>query len=39
MEAWIANAQTLNPGAKMPTITQFNGRELRAGALYLESLK
>jgi cytochrome c oxidase subunit 2 len=39
MEAWIANAQSLKPGAKMPTITQFNGRELRAVALYLESLK
>jgi len=39
MEAWIANAQSLKPGTKMPTITQFNGRELRAVAWYLESLK
>ena len=39
MEAWIANAQSLKPGAKMPTLTQFNGRELRAVAHYLESLK
>ena len=39
MEAWIANAQSLKPGTKMPTLTQFNGRELRAVASYLESLK
>ena len=39
MEAWIANAQSLKPGAKMPTITQYDGVELRAIAAYLESLK
>ena len=39
MEAWVANAQALKPGTKMPTITQFNGRELRAVAMYLETLK
>jgi cytochrome c oxidase subunit II len=39
MEAWITNAQSLKPGAQMPSITQFNGRELRAMATYLESLK
>jgi cytochrome c oxidase subunit 2 len=39
MEAWIANAQSLKPGTKMPTITTYNGRELRALAVYLESLK
>jgi cytochrome c oxidase subunit 2 len=39
MEAWVANAQALKPGARMPTITQFSGRELRAVATYLETLK
>lgn len=39
MEAWVANAQALKPGTRMPTITQFNGRELRAVATYLETLK
>jgi cytochrome c oxidase subunit 2 len=39
MEAWIANAQSLKPGTKMPTLTQFSGRELRAVATYLETLK
>ena len=39
MEGWIANAQSLKPGAKMPTLTQFSGRELRAIATYLETLK
>jgi len=39
MEAWIANAQLMKPGVRMPTLSQFNGRELRAVATYLESLK
>ncbi len=39
MEAWVANAQSIKPGAKMPTITQFSGVELRAIAQYLESVK
>lgn len=38
MEAWITNAQSLKPGALMPSITQYNGTELRALATYLESL-
>ena len=38
MEAWITNAQSLKPGAKMPTMTQFTGRQLRAVATYLEGL-
>jgi cytochrome c oxidase subunit 2 len=39
LEAWIANAQSLKPGAKMPTLTQFNGEQLRAMAAYVASLK
>jgi cytochrome c oxidase subunit 2 len=39
MEAWITNAQSLKPGALMPRITQFDGRELRAMATYLETLQ
>lgn len=39
LEAWIANAQALKPGAKMPTITQYNGEQLRALAAYVASLK
>jgi len=38
MEAWITSAQALKPGAKMPTMTQFTGRQLRAVATYLEAL-
>lgn len=38
MEAWITNAQSLKPGTRMPSLTQFNGVELRALATYLESL-
>ena len=39
LEAWIANAQSIKPGAKMPTITQYNGEQLRALASYVASLK
>jgi cytochrome c oxidase subunit 2 len=39
LEGWIANAQSLKPGAKMPTITTFSGAELRAVATYIASLK
>ena len=38
MEAWITDAQSLKPGATMPTMTQFSGRQLRAVATYLEGL-
>lgn len=38
MEAWITDAQSLKPGAAMPTMTQFSGRQLRAVATYLEGL-
>lgn len=39
VEGWIANAQSLKPGTKMPTITTYSGPELRAVAAYVESLK
>jgi cytochrome c oxidase subunit 2 len=39
LEGWIANAQALKPGAKMPPMTQFSGVELRAIATYVSSLK
>jgi cytochrome c oxidase subunit 2 len=39
LEGWIANAQSLKPGTKMPTITMYSGAELRALATYVESLK
>ena len=39
LEAWIANAQAFKPGARMPTITQYRGRELRAIATYLQGLR
>jgi cytochrome c1 len=38
MEAWITNAQSLKPGALMPNLTQFTGRQLLAMTTYLESL-
>jgi cytochrome c oxidase subunit 2 len=39
LEAWITNAQSLKPGAKMPALTAFDGRELRAMAAYIASLR
>ncbi len=39
MEAWIANAQSLKPGVRMPTMTRFSGTELRAIATYLQELR
>lgn len=39
LEAWIANAPALKPGTKMPTITLFDGQQLRAVAAYVASLK
>ena len=39
LEAWIANAQAIKPGALMPTLTVFSGRQLRAVTAYLASLK
>jgi len=39
LAGWIANAQSLKPGSKMPTMTMYSGAELRALATYVESLK
>jgi cytochrome c oxidase subunit II len=39
LEAWIANAQAIKPGVRMPPITQFTGRELRAIATYVAGLR
>ncbi|MGH6885701.1 MAG: c-type cytochrome, partial [Geminicoccales bacterium] len=36
---WIADAQHIKPGNKMPSFNTFTGRELRAIAAYLASLK
>lgn len=36
---WIADSQKVKPGNLMPEATVFDGRELRAVAAYLESLK
>lgn len=38
MEAWIASAQRLKPGAFMPSMSQFTGNQLRAMAAYLSGL-
>lgn len=39
LQAWIINAQAFKPGAKMPTLEQFDGETLNALAAYLESLE
>jgi cytochrome c oxidase subunit 2 len=39
MEAWITNAQSLKPGALMPSMPQFDGPSLHAVAAYLMSLR
>ncbi|HXT14368.1 MAG TPA: cytochrome c oxidase subunit II [Gemmatimonadaceae bacterium] len=39
LEGWIANAQSLKPGTKMPTLSAFTGPQLRAVAAYVSSLK
>ncbi len=39
LEGWIANAQSIKPGASMPSMTMYGGRELRALATYVSSLR
>lgn len=39
LEGWIANAQSLKPGTKMPTLSIYSGEQLRAIAAYVSSLK
>jgi cytochrome c oxidase subunit 2 len=39
LEGWIANAQSIKPGANMPSLTMYGGRELRAIATYVSGLR
>ena len=39
MAGWIASAQHLKPGNRMPSFAQLDGRELRAIAAYLAGLE
>lgn len=39
LEAWVTDAQSLKPGAQMPSLRQFKGEELRDLVAYLQSLK
>ena len=38
LAAWVVDAQSLKPGANMPTLRQLDGRDLRALVAYLQSL-
>jgi cytochrome c oxidase subunit 2 len=39
LEGWIANAQSLKPGCKMPVIRQYDGTQLRNLVAYLRELQ
>lgn len=39
LQAWIVDAQAIKPGINMPTLKQFDGKQLNALAAYLESLE
>jgi len=39
LEAWVTHAQSLKPGALMPNLAAFNGRQLRDLVAYLRQLK
>jgi hypothetical protein len=39
LEAWVAHAQSLKPGCKMPNIDQYSGAELRGLVAYLRQLQ
>jgi cytochrome c oxidase subunit 2 len=39
LAGWIANAQSIKPGCRMPSTREFDGQQLLAVARYLESLK
>lgn len=39
LSAWVTDAQSLKPGAHMPTLKQMRGEELRALVAYLQSLQ
>jgi cytochrome c oxidase subunit 2 len=39
LEAWVTHAQSLKPGAEMPDVTAFSGKDLRALVSFLQGLK
>jgi cytochrome c oxidase subunit 2 len=39
LAAWIVDAQSIKPGARMPTLRQLSGADLRALVTYLQSLR
>jgi cytochrome c oxidase subunit II len=39
LAAWIVDAQSMKPGAQMPSMRQLSGPELRALVAYLQSLR
>ncbi|HMM76642.1 MAG TPA: c-type cytochrome [Gammaproteobacteria bacterium] len=39
LAAWIADAQSMKPGAQMPSLRQLSGADLRALVSYLQSLR
>jgi len=39
LAAWVTHAQSMKPNAAMPSVTAFNGDDLRALVTYLEGLK
>ncbi len=39
LEAWVTHAQSLKPGAEMPNLTSYDGRDLRFLVKYLMQLK
>lgn len=39
LAAWITDAQSLKPGAQMPSLRQLEGADLRALVAYLQSLR
>lgn len=39
LEAWVTHAQSLKPGAEMPDLAAFNGKDLRDLVAFLRQLK
>jgi cytochrome c oxidase subunit 2 len=39
LHAWVIDAPSLKPGVRMPALTQFRGRDLRALVAYLDQLE
>jgi cytochrome c oxidase subunit 2 len=38
LAAWVIHAQSCKPGAQMPDVTAFTGKELRTLVTYLQQL-